>query len=118
MEPSALGLSLERRGSSLTLDGRNEASEVWMTRIRTVAYTRMDRRTFLLANRALATRVAAQSPRLETFSQWLAASRETRDAALQPCIDRIRALDGDIQAWVQMLPQKPTGSGNLSGIPL
>lgn len=88
-----------------------------MTRIRTAAHTRMDRRTFLLANLALATRVAAQSPRLETFSQWLAASRETRDAALQPCIDRIRALDGDIQAWVQVLPQKSTGSGTLSGIP-
>ena len=88
-----------------------------MTRITTGVPTRLDRGTFLLANLALVTRVAAQSPRLETFSQWLAASRGTRDAALPPCIDRIRALDGDIQAWVQVLPQKSTGRGTLSGIP-
>ena len=88
-----------------------------MTRLRTGAHTRMDRRTFLLVNLALATRVAAQSPRLETFSQWLAAPRGARNAALQQCIDRIRALDSDIQAWVQVLPQESTGSGTLSGIP-
>ena len=88
-----------------------------MTRIETGGDTRIDRRTFLLANLALATGVSAQSPRLETFTQWLAASRKAREAALQPCVDRIRSLDGDIQAWVQVLPQTPTGSGALSGIP-
>jgi Asp-tRNA(Asn)/Glu-tRNA(Gln) amidotransferase A subunit family amidase len=77
----------------------------------------MDRRTFLLANLALATGVAAQGTRLETFTQWLAASRQTRDAALQPLVDRVRALDGEIQAWVQILPQTPTGDGPLGGIP-
>ena len=88
-----------------------------MTRFKRPGDGRIDRRTFLFANLALATRVAAQAPRLETLTQWLAASRKTRDAALQPCVDRIRALDGEIQAWVQVLPQKPTGNGSLSGIP-
>jgi Asp-tRNA(Asn)/Glu-tRNA(Gln) amidotransferase A subunit family amidase len=77
----------------------------------------MRRRTFLLANLAMATGAAAQSARLETFSQWLAASPQMRDAALQPCLDRLRSLDTEIHAWVQVLPQKATGDGPLSGIP-
>jgi amidase len=36
---------------------------------------------------------------------------------LKPCLDRIRSRDGEIHAWVQVLPQKPTGDGALSGIP-
>ncbi len=78
---------------------------------------RIDRRAFIVANLALATRAWAQSSRLETFTQWLAASRQTRESALQPSVDRIRSLDGDIKAWVQVLPQNPTGTGALSGIP-
>jgi Asp-tRNA(Asn)/Glu-tRNA(Gln) amidotransferase A subunit family amidase len=77
----------------------------------------IDRRAFLLTSVALAARVSAQRARLETFTQWLAASRSLRDAALQPCVDRIRSLDTEIQAWVQVLPQQPTGTGVLSGIP-
>jgi amidase len=88
-----------------------------MARIETGGHARVDRRTFLLANLALATGVSAQGPQLETFTQWSDASQRTRDAALQPCVDRIRSLDGEIQAWVQVLPQKPTGDGTLSGIP-
>ncbi len=88
-----------------------------MTRTRSGGDTRIDRRTFLLANLALATGVSAQSPRLETFTQWLAASRTAREGALQPCVDHIRSLDGDIKAWVQVLPQSPTGTGTLSGVP-
>ena len=88
-----------------------------MTRMETGDNARIDRRTFLLANLALATGASAQSLRLETLSQWLAASRKTRDATLQPCVDRIRSLDGEIQAWVQVLPQKATEAGALSGIP-
>src|SRR5687767_985237 len=65
----------------------------------------------------MATRVSAQRARLETFTEWLAASRSIRDAALQPCVDRIRSLDAEIRAWVQVLPQQPTGTGVLSGIP-
>ena len=79
--------------------------------------SRIDRRTFLLANLALATGVSAQNRPLETFTQWLSASRRAREDALPPCIDRIRSLDGDIKAWVQVLPQTPTSAGALSGIP-
>jgi Asp-tRNA(Asn)/Glu-tRNA(Gln) amidotransferase A subunit family amidase len=57
------------------------------------------------------------APRLETLTQWLAASREARQRALQPTVERIRAMDGSIQAWVQVAPQRPTGSGKLSEIP-
>jgi Asp-tRNA(Asn)/Glu-tRNA(Gln) amidotransferase A subunit family amidase len=82
----------------------------------------IDRRTFLAgAAAAAASRaarvLAADPPRLETFSDWLHATREARDAALQPAVDRIRAADESIHAWVQVLPQKSTGSGALAGIP-
>jgi Asp-tRNA(Asn)/Glu-tRNA(Gln) amidotransferase A subunit family amidase len=78
---------------------------------------RIDRRTFLLVNLAMATGTAAQGARLETFLQWLAVSQKMREGALQPCLDRVRTLDGQIQAWVQVLPQEPTGDGALRGIP-
>jgi hypothetical protein len=88
-----------------------------MARIETSFERRIDRRTFLLGSFAVSTGVAAETPRLETFTQWLKASRKTRELALQPCVERIRAMDLSIQAWVQVLPQKPTGEGKLSGIP-
>src|SRR5712664_4569479 len=77
----------------------------------------IDRRSFLRGSFAAALLRTAPAPRLETFTQWLNASRKDREAAMQPCLDRIRALDASIQAWVQVLPQKPTGDGPLSGIP-
>ena len=77
----------------------------------------IDLRTFLLASCAAATGAAAAIPRLETFTQWLKASRNTRTLAFQPCVERIQTLDVSIQAWVQVLPQRPTGSGSLSEIP-
>ncbi len=79
--------------------------------------TGIDRRTFLIANLALIPSALTQTQRLDTLSQWLAASLRARDAALQPCMDRIRSLDSEIHAWVQVLPQKPTGDGALNGIP-
>src|SRR5690349_6659311 len=77
----------------------------------------IDRRTFLLGSVAVAAGAAVETPRLETFSQWLAASRKARELALQPSVDRIRATDAAIQAWVQVSPQRPTGTGTLSEIP-
>ncbi len=77
----------------------------------------IDRRRFLFAGIAAAVSGAAPTPRLETFTQWLTASRKAREAALQPCLDRIQAMDSSVQAWVQVLPQKPTGTGKLSEIP-
>jgi Asp-tRNA(Asn)/Glu-tRNA(Gln) amidotransferase A subunit family amidase len=102
---------------SQTLDEQNEVLGGFMAPIEAGRDAQVDRRTFLLANLAMATGVSAQSPPLETFTQWLDASRSAREAALQPCVDRIRSRDGEIHAWVQVLPQKPTHDGVLSGIP-
>ena len=77
----------------------------------------IDRRTFLLALSAAATAAAADAPRLDTFTQWTNASRTLREAALQPCVERIRSMDESIHAWVQVSPQKATGSGMLLDIP-
>src|SRR5688572_13695833 len=82
----------------------------------------VDRRTFLAAVPALAAasavaRTVAQSPRLETFTEWMNASRDARARALQPLVDRIRAMDTSLHAWVQVLPQRPTGAGPLDEIP-
>lgn len=77
----------------------------------------MNRRDFLFAGVAAAMGGVLQTASLETFTQWLNASRQMREAALQPCLDRIRAMDGSIQAWVQVLPQAPQGTGALSAIP-
>ena len=77
----------------------------------------VDRRTILVAGFAAAVRPAAETPSLVTLTQWLNASRAARASALQPCLDRIRAMDPSIQAWVQVSPQKPTGNGRLSEIP-
>ena len=78
----------------------------------------VDRRTFLFAGvAAVVQRTVKEEPRLETLTQWLNASRTTREQALQPCLDHIRALDSSIHAWVQVLPQRPTGAGILSEIP-
>jgi Asp-tRNA(Asn)/Glu-tRNA(Gln) amidotransferase A subunit family amidase len=81
----------------------------------------MDRRGFLFAGFAAATmRNAAQTsqaPLLETFTQWLNASRQVRERALERCLDRIRNMDPSVHAWVQVLPQRPTGEGTLSEIP-
>jgi Asp-tRNA(Asn)/Glu-tRNA(Gln) amidotransferase A subunit family amidase len=77
----------------------------------------IDRRTFLLSSLALARAARAQGLSLETFLQWKNASRPARAAALPALLDRIRTVDADIHAWVQVLPQEPLGSGPLSGIP-
>jgi Asp-tRNA(Asn)/Glu-tRNA(Gln) amidotransferase A subunit family amidase len=78
----------------------------------------IDRRTFLLAGIAVVAGGAVEGPRrLETFTQWLKASRKARELALPPCVERIRSMDPSILAWVQVSPQRPTGNGALSEIP-
>jgi Asp-tRNA(Asn)/Glu-tRNA(Gln) amidotransferase A subunit family amidase len=78
---------------------------------------KIGRRNFILAGLAATVGASAQTTRLETLTQWLHASRKTRELALQPCLDLIRELDTSIHAWVQVLPQRPTGDGKLSEIP-
>src|ERR1035438_8765003 len=79
----------------------------------------IDRRTFLFAGfvAAIGFTSMEQSPRLETFTQWLNATASARERALSGCLDRIRTMDPSIHAWVQVEPEKPTGTGKLSGIP-
>jgi Asp-tRNA(Asn)/Glu-tRNA(Gln) amidotransferase A subunit family amidase len=78
----------------------------------------MDRRTFLFGGATAAFHAFAAEPsRLVTFSDWMNASQAARDMELQAAVERIRAADGPIKAWVQVLPQKPMASGKLSGIP-
>jgi len=62
-------------------------------------------------------RATAAPPHLETLSDWLRADQKARESGLQSCLESIGAQDGSIHAWVQVLPQKPTGNGKLSGIP-
>src|SRR5688500_5559411 len=77
----------------------------------------IDRRGFLLAPFAVVMCTAARTPPPETFTQWLNASRQSRERGLQACLERIRAMDPSIRAWVQVLPQRPAGDGTLAEIP-
>jgi Asp-tRNA(Asn)/Glu-tRNA(Gln) amidotransferase A subunit family amidase len=60
---------------------------------------------------------AAESPRLETLSDWLRADRDTRKRGLESCLQRIRDLDPKIHAWAVVQPERPTADGPLSEIP-
>src|SRR6202521_3967757 len=61
--------------------------------------------------------VAVESPRMETFTEWLQADRATRKRGLDLCLQRIRELDPSIHAWVQVQPERPSADGPLSEIP-
>ncbi len=81
---------------------------------------KIDRRSLLFGSFATvmgAKAGATGTPRLETLTQWLNASPQERELALQPCLDRIQAMNPSIHAWVQVMPEKPTGNGKLAGIP-
>jgi Asp-tRNA(Asn)/Glu-tRNA(Gln) amidotransferase A subunit family amidase len=80
-----------------------------------------NRRTFLAGISAAVVgwrpNASAQSPPLETFTQWMRASQAERAAGVKACLNRIRDLDPKIQAWVQVAPQPALGDGPLRGIP-
>jgi len=78
---------------------------------------KFDRRTLLLAGAVGALPSASATSRLETFTDWVRADAKDREAGLQACLERIQESDKSIRAWVQVLPQKATGNGRLSGIP-
>lgn len=54
---------------------------------------------------------------LTTFTQWMNATQKEREQGVQGCLDRIREMDSFIQAWLQVSPSKPTGTGKPSEIP-
>ncbi len=58
----------------------------------------------------------ADPPHLGTLTEWLQASRGVRARAVDAAVDRIREMDGRIQAWVEVRPQ-PGGDGPLGGVP-
>ena len=82
----------------------------------------MDRRTFIVSGLAAATWTRGPWPvaqnQLTTLTQWMNATAKEREGGLQACLDRIRDMDPSIHAWVQVSPEKATGDGKLSGIPL
>ncbi len=78
---------------------------------------KFDRRTLLLAGAAVGLPSFSATARLETLTDWVRADAKTREAGLQACLERIQESDASIHAWVQVLPQKATGNGRLSGIP-
>jgi len=73
-----------------------------MPRARPFEGRKIDRRTILFG--AFAAAIRAGAPGLQ--------------AGLQTCLDRIRTMDPAIQAWVQVRPERPTGNGTLSEIPV
>jgi Asp-tRNA(Asn)/Glu-tRNA(Gln) amidotransferase A subunit family amidase len=80
----------------------------------------IDRRTFLFGGVAAALGQPAlreRSTQLETLTDWLRAARDARALALPATLDRIRAMDPSIHAWVQVAPQRPGGAGPLDEIP-
>lgn len=61
---------------------------------------------------------AAETPRLETFSDWIRADRDTRKHGLAQCLQRIGELDSTTHAWVQVVkPERPATDGPLADIP-
>jgi Asp-tRNA(Asn)/Glu-tRNA(Gln) amidotransferase A subunit family amidase len=60
---------------------------------------------------------AANTPRLETLSDWLKADRETRKQGVEQCLRRIQELEPTHHVWVQVKPERPTSEGPLSEIP-
>jgi Asp-tRNA(Asn)/Glu-tRNA(Gln) amidotransferase A subunit family amidase len=77
----------------------------------------LSRRVFLMSAGAACLRAEAPRNQLSSLGDWLNANAKSRAAGVKMCLERIRIQDPRIQAWVQVLPQQPTGQGPLSGIP-
>src|SRR5579871_3495416 len=70
----------------------------------------------MLLATAAATLHGAPSP-LVTLTEWIQADPKRRESEVQSRAERIKTADASIHAWVQVLPQKPTGKGPLLDIP-
>jgi Asp-tRNA(Asn)/Glu-tRNA(Gln) amidotransferase A subunit family amidase len=81
----------------------------------------VNRREFITTSLAAAMYARASElktpDQLLTLTQWMNATPTERQRGVKACLDRIRTMDSSIQAWVQVSPQEPTGTGRLSGIP-
>jgi Asp-tRNA(Asn)/Glu-tRNA(Gln) amidotransferase A subunit family amidase len=54
---------------------------------------------------------------LRQFVEWLEEKARTPDELLQLCLDRIKARDEQLHAWVAVSPQPSLGNGPLAGVP-
>jgi len=70
----------------------------------------------MLLATAAATLHGAPSP-LVTLTEWIQADPKRRESEVQSRAERIKTADASIHAWVQVLPQKPMGKGQLLDIP-
>lgn len=61
--------------------------------------------------------MSAKNEALVRLEDWSRATHSERQRALELSLERIRSMDPDIHAWVQVLPQPEIGNGPLSGIP-
>jgi len=61
--------------------------------------------------------MSAKNEALVRLEDWSRATHSERQRALELSLERIRSMDPDIHAWVQVLPQPEIGNGSLSGIP-
>jgi Asp-tRNA(Asn)/Glu-tRNA(Gln) amidotransferase A subunit family amidase len=77
----------------------------------------LSRRLFLMSGAALRLQSKAAGKQLNSLGEWFNADANARASGVKMCLERIRVQDPAIQAWVQVLPQEPTGKGKLSGIP-
>jgi Asp-tRNA(Asn)/Glu-tRNA(Gln) amidotransferase A subunit family amidase len=81
----------------------------------------VNRREFITTSLAAAMYARASElktpDQLLTLTKWMNATPTERQRGVKACLDRIRTMDSSIQAWVQVSPQEPTGTGRLSGIP-
>lgn len=78
---------------------------------------RIDRRTLLVGAVGFAHSALAQRSTPVTLTEWLAADSLSRESAAKSLVERIRVLDRDIRAWVQVSPQSRVGDGPLREIP-
>jgi Asp-tRNA(Asn)/Glu-tRNA(Gln) amidotransferase A subunit family amidase len=79
------------------------------------------RREFIAAGFAAAIYMRMPQPKsvdaLSTLTQWMDATQTERVRGVEACLKRIKEMDSSIHAWVQVSPEKPAGTGPLSGIP-
>ncbi len=61
--------------------------------------------------------ISAVSSPPQNLGEWLRADAAARKRGMDLCLERIRAQDPSIHAWVQVAPQPSSGKGPLAGIP-
>ena len=79
--------------------------------------SRRDLLSVLAAAGATSGLLSAGNESLVRLEDWLRADLAARERAVALSLERIRRMDKSIRAWVEVKPQKSTGTGPLAGIP-